>query len=134
PSKGKGGGWIHKLDSPAPFRLAPRERPPRANLDFTATATRMFEAGDDVRRALTMTLNVHLKALDRLHVGSGDDCGGPFSSWPERDATGKVVGIVRRYRDGRKLHMSGGTHGLYLPDAWSDTTGPILLPEGGSDT
>lgn len=128
----KGNGWIHRLDSPAPFRLPPRETP-RAHVDFTATARRMFEAGEGARRELAPLLGVSLDSLERLRVGTGSDTS-CFTSWPERDATGAVVGIVRRYLDGRKLHMPGGSHGLYLPEAWSEATGPVLLPEGGSDT
>jgi hypothetical protein len=87
-----------------------------------------------VRVGLARCLGISPPALEVLGVGSGQDAAGQFSSWPERDGSGMVVGIVRRYGDGSKKHMSGGSAGLYYANSWRDTAGPVLLPEGGSDT
>src|SRR5690606_6224803 len=70
----------------------------------------------------------------RLGVGLGRDSLGQYSSWPERDARHGTVGIVRRFADATKRHISGGARGLYVPLGWSRAKGPIFLPEGGSDT
>jgi len=134
PARGNSGGWIHRLTEPAPRMLPPRAQP-RITVDWTERANAMFNAprAKAARHELAERLGVHTYALERLHVGVGHDQRGEFSSWPERDAKGVVVGIVRRYSDGGKLHMAGGTHGLYVPDGWRSTSGPLLLPEGGSD-
>jgi hypothetical protein len=57
---------------------------------------------------------------------------GPIWFFPERDGAGTVVGLQRRYRNGEKRNL--GQRGLCLPDGWQQRPGPILLPEGASDT
>jgi len=47
------------------------------------------------RARLAAQLRVSVDSLVRLKVGHGQDAGGVFTSWPERDASGVVVGIVR---------------------------------------
>jgi hypothetical protein len=59
---------------------------------------------------------------------------------PEKDSRGEVIGINRRYRDGKKKAYARGKRGLYytglhlsLSADHSQAAGPILLPEGFSD-
>ncbi|WP_149111540.1 phage/plasmid primase, P4 family [Limnoglobus roseus] len=54
-------------------------------------------------------------------------------TFPERDAQGRPVGVIRRYRDGRKQAMKGGRRGLCLPIYWRAQKGPVYLVEGPSD-
>jgi hypothetical protein len=54
-------------------------------------------------------------------------------TFPEHDAAGKVIGILRRPRDGKKMLMAGGKRGLIIPSDWQQIDGPILLPEGPTD-
>src|SRR5262249_29942370 len=54
-------------------------------------------------------------------------------TFPERDAGGRVVGILRRYPNGDKLQMAGGKRGLHLPVGWRDRAGPVFVVEGPSD-
>jgi hypothetical protein len=78
---------------------------------------------------LATILGVSVVALQDLGVGhlySGAWCW----SFPERAAAGDVIGVNRRYLDGKKKSM--GRRGLTYADGW-DRGGPILLPEGGSD-
>jgi hypothetical protein len=135
-SKNKMGGWIHLLTEPLPVVTA-RERP-RAEpiLDWNAEAKRMFDAGERERERLSGVLGVSLNALEQLLVGFGFDNyrHAEFSSWPEWNAAGKVVGIVRRYMDGAKRIMRGGHHGIYFGHLATEMPGPVFLPEGGSDT
>jgi len=63
-----------------------------------------------------------------------DDHDGPFWTFPETDGTGRIVGINRRYRDGRKKAMKGAARGLTTPDGWANREGPIFCPEGASNT
>jgi len=102
---------------------------------------------DDLLEELADLLGVDPYALRRLHVGwkasnrrqdgrTGewvDD--GPAWAFPERDAAGRVIGIQRRYLDPaldkKVVHRSH--RGLYLPDGWRESPGPVLVPEGASD-
>ncbi len=87
------------------------------------------------RRETAQALGVHESSLVRLGVGLGYDYrGNAFTSWPSRDVRWRPVGIVRRYSDGSKKTMAGGATGLFMARDWWTNRGPILLPEGGSDT
>ena len=59
-----------------------------------------------------------------------------FQCWtsPERDASRRIVGINRRYRDGGKRMIQGGSRGLVFPKDWDDTNVPIICVEGFSDS
>jgi hypothetical protein len=85
-----------------------------------------------LRRELTETLGVPENAL----VALGTSWCPRESCWtfPEVDGAGAVVGITRRFRDSRKRDMEGGRRGLYVAEGWRQRGGPILLPEGPSDT
>jgi hypothetical protein len=54
-------------------------------------------------------------------------------TFPERDDAGKVLGILRRWKDGRKRSMAGGKLGLLILSDWRRMDGPILLPEGATN-
>jgi hypothetical protein len=136
PSTNKLGGWLHKLADPLPVVVVkPKEKP--VIVDWTNEAAGMYERGADARKKLSKTLGVTVESLEELMVGCGQDeyrtrdC---FTSWPERDASGMVVGIVRRYDSGAKKTMKGSRHGLYYGRHYAVMPGPVFLPEGGSDT
>src|SRR5262249_34119028 len=71
-------------------------------------------------------------ALDAVGYGwcERDGC---FTT-PERDGLGNVVGINRRFRDGRKVHEPGGRRGLIIPEGFGGMSGPVLIVEGASGT
>ena len=87
------------------------------------------------RTKLAEALGLPEWALACLPIGAGKDAGGPYWSFPEVDGDGEVIGMGRRYPDGRKLSMAGGQRGLTVPEKWDDfdigTT--LLLVEGPSD-
>jgi hypothetical protein len=142
--KVKGKGWIHKMTESIPVSRPPRKAEPKPDVEhWTRLAQECFQRDGAVvlREQLSTELGVSVDALTRLGVGLWFDdyrkltC----STWPERRQGGKVVGIVRRYRvavneGGNKLAMKGGSQGLYLPRDWWRSSGPVLIPEGGSDT
>lgn len=135
--KNKLGGWLHRLADPMPLPpIRKQKTTDKPKLDWTLLARTMFEAptAGEERNYLAKTLGLKESALVELHVGRGWDeyRHKPYSSWPERDASGKVVGIVRRYRDGAKKTMQHSSHGLYIGPLYMP--GPVLLPEGGSDS
>jgi hypothetical protein len=76
-------------------------------------------------------LGIEGDALDALEVGVEDE---PGSGWlfPERDADGNVIGIVRRTPDGRKLALRGSRRGLTFAHPFP-ATDPALIVEGPSD-
>lgn len=134
------GGWIHKLTDPLPPRVV-KEKPnqDQPQIDWGAEAMRMARLPEAVKTRTTVAeeLGVSVGSLEALCVGLGwDDYRQQlFSSWPQRDATGRCTGILRRYVDGRKLTMRGGKGaGIYYwhPHWWLGI-GPVVVTEGGSD-
>jgi hypothetical protein len=74
-----------------------------------------------------------LALLPRLGF-SAADVHGPCWTFPQVDASGRTINVLRRYRDGSKLSLPGGHLGLIVPDGWEQREGPVLLVEGPSDT
>jgi len=82
-------------------------------------------------RTLARKLGVTRNSLRALGVGwrQEDDAW----TFPERDGRGNIIGILRRFADGRKQVIAGSRRGLYLPSRWRDREGPLLIPEGVTD-
>lgn len=88
------------------------------------------------RCELGVLLGVDVTPLERLSVGWVGHPNTSYWSFPERDATGRIIGINRRFRDGKKRNL--GPRGLtFDPDGWMHSDADpehIYLVEGGSDT
>ncbi len=113
-------------------KVAKRESPPQPTVDWAALA-RQVQANLTPERSqeLASALNLPERALAELEVGWLPE--GECWTFPERDGRGNVCGILRRFRDGRKMAMPGGKRGLIIPPGWRDRDGPLFLVEGPSD-
>jgi hypothetical protein len=113
---------------PAPPRAPARDLGPEAERYAKALTP-------ELRAELAADLGLPEAALAALpllgyRVGDGGGCW----TFPEVDGAGRLVGISRRYRDGAKKALHGGRRGLTVPLGWDQGDGPVLLPEGPSDT
>lgn len=143
-----GGQWLHKLrDDDDDWRhrdwhwTSPRTSPLKRQAekpahDWPKLSDVAFSHPDAAqkRQVLANQLGVESVALERMGVGW--DCPKrrqPHWTIPERDATGKVIGIATRLTTGGKRFETGGHRGLTFTDDWQGGDGPILLVEGGSD-
>jgi hypothetical protein len=82
--------------------------------------------------SLAARLRLPLRAIRAL--GTGFDR--PQDCWvlPEWDARGRIVGLVRRFRDGSKKACEGSLRGLTLPQYGRRLPGgPLYIAEGASD-
>lgn len=131
-----GGQFLHRLteDWQRPIPLPAPTRNPRPRKDVAAEAARWFAFSQaaEARLMLAQHLGVAVASLEKLRVGW--NFAGRFWSFPERDATGQIIGITRRFENGNKKRLAGCQAGLTYADNWDEGAGPILLPEGGSDT
>ncbi len=128
-------GWLHVLDPTAP-RPFPQARalpqtPSGPKHDWAVWHQRYREAAPDHINALAAKLSVSRDALERLEVGY--DPARRWWTFPERDATGQIVGLIGRNEAGQKRRYSGAKCGLCYPADWAAGTGPLLLVEGASD-
>src|SRR5262249_42335924 len=69
---------------------------------------------------------------------AGTDCWHSCWVFPMRSGDGAVVGLSRRFSDGRKLtarkrEADPPCDGLYYPDDWNEMGGPVVVVEGPSD-
>jgi len=119
--------WTHES------HLTPK--PPKKTRDFGPLAAKFSANADDRRRELAGMLGVSNESLDALGVGySVPDRAWTFS---ERDASGKVIGLNRRFRPdpktgkSKKQQFAGHKRGLTYVTIEGD--GPIYVCEGGSD-
>jgi hypothetical protein len=130
-----GGGWLHFMDAErSGVEIVSAPRPKKIDAEPLAREMyRRFEASR-ARSSLSKRLGVSAESLDCLRVGYGEDRDGrQYASFPSRDATGRIVGITRRYLDGSKKSYPGTTNGVFCAKDWWQTPGVVLVVEGGSD-
>ncbi len=129
-------GWLHRLAEPAPTRPPAPTKKPTAPKDWQALAAKFTTNLDaDRRLKLAAKLGLPVGALDALpRLGfNPDDSAGACFTFPEFDAAGNVVGLLRRFCDGSKKAMHGSKRGLTLPTGWRDRPGPVFVVEGPTD-
>lgn len=120
------------LDRERIWRAPPEHSASPPRVDWPALAKQF---ADNMEPALAdelcELLGLPRVALDNL-PGIGHD--GEAWTFPEVDGQGEIVGIVRRFRDGRKKAMPDSRRGLTVPKDWSERGTPLLIVEGQSDT
>lgn len=112
-----------------PSHAQPREEATRGDV-WASKVDGWYSGSQERRRELAGNLGVSEESLDALSVGWDG------TAWcnPERDASGRIIGVSRRFPDGKKIMVPGSKRGLtYSPD-WRSDNGPILVVEGCSDT
>lgn len=131
-------GWLHVFDD-RPHHRQPRYRrvlmDVRQDIDYSDEAQCYAEAGSEgMVSQLACKLGVSDESLHRLRVGW---CGGHWAyTFPLSNYAGVIVGINRRFSNGKKMVFPGHRTGMYLPcDLPTDLSGQtLLITEGGSDT
>jgi phage/plasmid primase-like uncharacterized protein len=134
----KDAGYLHRLtdsrDLPAYHIEHHRpKRPERPQRDWQALAERYREAmTHDGYQHLSDQLGVSVESLRWLHVGW--DGSQSLTTWPMRNADGRIVGIRTRAADNEKRSVSGsdGNGLFYVPDLL--TADHLLICEGPTDT
>jgi hypothetical protein len=132
----------HKAPKPK-AQDQPATQPKREYRDFAHFWDKMLNSdgcGSIEIDQLAWRLRVHpdaLNALDVVYRPPGSACDGEETRarylFPERDATGKVIGVDRRYEDGNKSCIPGSRRGLTYADGWDKVPGDIYIPEGAGD-
>ncbi len=77
---------------------------------------------------LIQQLGVSTQSLKRLRIGWD----GQTFTFPMSNSEGQIIGIRRRFPDGRKTSIIDSKTGLFIPRDLEDT-GPLLITEGPTD-
>jgi hypothetical protein len=130
PSRGKSGGWIHRLGAPVlgfATRTPAAERVGLSHAELQNAFAQTVSAMSDRLPELAEKLGVSVVSLDALDAGWRPES----SAWsfPMRDDAGRLTGLRLRGRDGRKFSLTGGHEGLFIP-AGQGKTDQLLACEG----
>lgn len=125
-----------KARSPRP-NAQPKPKPP----DFTKQAKELHAAlTPELAAELAAELGLPIHAIEQLGLVGYSPTGfhkdrrdQPCWVFPECDDLGHVVGLVCRYRDGKKMAMDGHHRGVTIGPNWTNRTDAVYLPEGPSD-
>jgi hypothetical protein len=139
-------GWLHRLADPTPAvkpTRTPHGKPAAGQKNWPALAATYAANLDGARRAeLAASLGLTADALDALPLlgFNPSDTHGPCFTFPEVDAAGNVVGLLRRWeklvrvgKGDQTNKASIGNRGLTLPAGWRDHPGPVFVVEGPTD-
>ena len=131
-------GWLHVLRRDFAKRLKRRDLSKRIIAEPAETEDKRFEQlAEKYRQQLSVerlcilseSLGVSVASLKRLRIGWD----GRAYTFPMSNDFGNVVGIRRRFPDGRKVSLTGSKTGLFVPTGL-DSGKPLLICEGTTDT
>jgi putative DNA primase/helicase len=117
-------GWLHVLD-------------PKANLDYKPTEFEQLfvryrqNVVAGMAEIIASDLSVTAASVEQLGVGFY-----PLENawvWAEMDEHGNVIGLLKRYHNGKKVMVKGSSRGLIYQYPLPKTDKPILVVEGASD-
>jgi phage/plasmid primase-like uncharacterized protein len=130
-------GWLHRLTDAIELQQTTAE-PAKLTTEKLAELARNYRDATlrrDVAQSaadisvLAQALGVSADALRRLNVGHD----GTAWTFPMRQGNGRIIGLHRRFPDGKKFCLAGSKLGLFIPDDLpADET--LLICEGASDT
>jgi hypothetical protein len=124
-------GWLHRItDSPRRDYVRPVPIRTDTTTDWEAVS-RKCEKSLESAVELASSLGVPTPALLSMHVGWSEEK--RAYTFPMRDSTGKIIGIRTRAKDGKKLTITGGHNGIFIPDPLSEQGDQLLVCEGPTD-
>ena len=132
--------YLHRLDGYDAGQnqrtyIAPKPKPDASKLSIDEVKAILDQtlSGNEVGQKLQHLAEQWKISVDTLKtLGFGWING--YWTMPERNAAGQVIGINRRWPDGKKRQYRNTSRGLtFVPDTLG-TEGDILLVEGASDT
>ena len=124
-------GWFHPFNGPQrPAPIIQTGQKPALSLAEIQLLAKQYEANltDGRRQRAAEMLNVSENSLKRMRCGWD----GKAHTFPMSDAEGNVIGIRRRFLDGKKICVKGSKTGLFIPDGLTGK-GTLLIVEGNSD-
>lgn len=129
-------GWLHRVcDDPRRRPLAPQasEQDESGRLAAIADYDRNFRSCVTDALLSSEAGRLGVQCVTLLALGVGWSALNEAYSWPMFDHARRIVGIRLRSSSGEKWAVRGSYNGLFMPKPL-DHGGPVLLPEGPTDT
>ncbi|MBW8016253.1 MAG: toprim domain-containing protein [Planctomycetes bacterium] len=126
-------GWLHVIGPDTgqaknvKFNIQKPDNKPKPDFDRLVRSYQE-RLSDRQLRWLGESLGISPISLQRLGVGWD----GKSFTFPMSDENQKIIGIRRRYGDGRKFAVKGSCNGLFIPQGLSES-GPLFITEGPTD-
>lgn len=131
PSKGKAGGWLHKLTDDLPKYIPPKPQEPEIKLDCLALWKKWnSETTTADLRLCAESLDVDPLSLAYLGVVWCLDH--RAYAFPMRNHKGDIIGFRLRSKEGHKWSVKGSKQGLFY--SRKVLSGLTYIVEGASDT
>jgi hypothetical protein len=127
------GGWLHKIEGAEPAEYVPAP-PKKLDSEYHAIWEPYLAArvpNLDRIEQLAGLLGVAAFSLCALRVSYDES----EKCWlfPERNHDGRIVGINRRWANGKRFYAVGSRPGLSFSKDWMHYPGPLFICEGASD-
>lgn len=124
------GGWLHHLNGREP----PKYQPPlRSAVNSRHLAVLAVDFATRITQGQVDTLAGRLGVSPLALVGLGLGWDGAAWTIPMFNHVRNVIGVHRRFPDGRKRAIRGSKNGLFIPVNLA-SEGLLLICEGASDT
>ena len=128
----RNGGWLHRLreSTPRRRRVVRVAIPTGAGGHDFEAISRQLRGNVSPGRLEDHALQLGVSTESLVRLGVGWD--GEAWTFPMVNAYRRIIGILRRFPDGRKLCVKGGRAGLFIPAGLPDA-GEVLICEGPTD-
>ncbi len=127
----KNAGWLHKVqDNGLKKHKKPHKQRSNACINWEATS-KLYEKKLIARHPYDLVRDLGLKSTDTLRqfrVGWDTEA----YTIPCYDGEEYMIGIMRRFPDGKKMYVSRSKNGLFIPQMRS-CEGNVFITEGFSD-
>lgn len=133
PSKrviGTEAGWLHGKETKSLERAVASVPKPRPKFD--AMPAVVFKAAMSQSRLSSLSADLGVTNSSLMSLDTGWDAEHDAYAFPMRDDRRNIIGIRLRRPDGFKFAIENSRNGLFYPELVHD--GPVLLPEGPTDT
>lgn len=128
----KNAGYLHKVeDNGLKKHKKPHKRKSNQCINWEGTSS-IYEKHLDTRKAGTLRVQLGLESIKTLRAFRAGWDGSAYTA-PAEDGEGNMIGIMRRYPDGKKLWVPHSRNGLFIPKM-KTVEGNVFILEGWSDT
>jgi len=122
------GGYIHVASNDYKNLKMPKKKRIKAPINWnTLNEFYQQKITDKQRQNLADEFNIHPAYLFRLEIGWD----GEAYTFPMKKSNKEIIGIQRRFPNGKKCAVKGSSLGLFIPNI--EISSPLFITEGVSD-